>query len=178
MGLEARRGHRSTTVVQGEFAISRHPDEVLSTVLGSCVAVCLHDPFVRVGGMNHFLLPSRSGTASTDIRFGAHAMELLINGLLKCGAWRDRLQAKVFGGSAMSATLSDIGQANITFARQFLADDGIPIVSESLGGRAARRVKYWPASGRAQLLTVPNSPDITPMPNIMRPKNADAVTLF
>ncbi|MEC3862525.1 chemotaxis protein CheD [Mesobacterium sp. TK19101] len=169
------------TVVQGEFRISDDPHVVLSTVLGSCVAVCLYDPTVHKGGMNHFLLPERAGACKSDIRFGAHAMELLINGLLKIGGRRETLRAKVFGGSSMATNLRDIGQSNAEFAKSFLHNENIPVVSESLGGTLARRVRFWPVTGRAKMLLIPNSPDLqspaSPRPLPMQ-SPVESVTLF
>lgn len=169
---------RTVAVVQGEFKISAEPQVVLSTVLGSCVAVCLYDPGVRVGGMNHFLLPSREGSNSNDIRYGAHAMELLINGLLKSGASRSRLEAKIFGGASMASRLQDIGTSNALFARGFLADESIPILSESLGGTLARRVRFWPESGRVQQMLIPSAVGLQEVAPPAKTPPVEAVTLF
>jgi chemotaxis protein CheD len=143
-------------VVQGEFRTSRNPDEFLSTVLGSCVAACLWDPEAGIGGMNHFLLAqSQPGSAAGDIRYGVHAMEMLINALLRAGASRNRLQAKLFGGAKIATNLRDIGASNAAFARQFLRDEGIACVAESLGGTQARRVIFQPVTGKARQLLIP-----------------------
>jgi chemotaxis protein CheD len=143
-------------VVQGEFRISDDPDALLSTVLGSCVAVCLHDPVRNIGGMNHFLLPfgQEEGT-NRPVRYGLFAMEMLINALLKAGAKKSRLQAKLFGGAKISSELRDIGQTNAVFAREYLATEGIQCLGESLGGQNARRVVFRPATGQARMLIVP-----------------------
>jgi chemotaxis protein CheD len=141
-------------VVQGTYYVSRHPGTQFSTVLGSCISVCLFDPVAATGGMNHFLLPAGRGTDSGHIRFGVNAMEHLINELLKSGAMKSRLQAKLFGGARMSATLSDIGKQNAAFAHTFLSNEGIPVTSESLGGTLARRVIFTPATGAAKQLFV------------------------
>lgn len=145
----ARRVH----VIQGEYKVSRDPNVVLSTILGSCVAACIRDPVAGVGGMNHFLLPGsaetmRSGGDAT--RYGVHLMELLINGLLKEGARRDRLEAKIFGGAKTIATFSNVGEQNAAFAMQFLKDEGIPVVGSSTGGEFGRKLEFWPISGRAR----------------------------
>ena len=94
-------GEQRVNIVQGEFFVSDDPNVVISTLLGSCVAACLHDPLAGIGGMNHFLLPGQldhDGNGAAE-RLGVHLMELLVNGLLKLGAGRDRLQAKIFGGA-------------------------------------------------------------------------------
>lgn len=147
---------RKVTIVQGEFRTSDDPAVLLSTVLGSCVAVCLHDPVQRIGGMNHFLLPvGREDDGVRSMRYGLFAMESLINALMKQGARKSNLQAKLFGGARISTDLRDIGQENAAFAREFLGTEGIACLAESLGGRNARRVLYRPATGHASMLLVP-----------------------
>ena len=106
-------------IVQGEFLVTDDPTAVLQTLLGSCVAACMRDPVSGVGGMNHFLLPGEDGR-SEQMRAGVHAMELLVNGLLKQGARRERLVTKLFGGARTVAGLSDIGVRNADCAKRFL----------------------------------------------------------
>ncbi len=139
-------------VIQGEFAVTDDPSIVLTAILGSCVACCLHDPALRIGGMNHFLLPGDESSKDDGLRYGVNSMELLINGLLRRGARRERLEAKLFGGARVLAGLSDIGAQNAAFARRFLKEEGIPCVGESLGGDRARRVRFSPTSGAARQL--------------------------
>lgn len=146
---------RRVHLIQGECRVSADPAVVLATTLGSCVAACIHDPVARVGGMNHFLLPeSPDAEGLVSLRYGAFAMELLINGLLSKGARRERMQAKLFGGGRLSDGLADIGEKNSAFARGFLAREGIPFAGGSLGGGRARRVQFWPVSGRARQLVL------------------------
>lgn len=167
-------GLKRIHIIQGEFRVIDDPNAVLATVLGSCVAACLRDAEAGVGGMNHFLLPgdlsgSRSGEAE---RYGVHLMELLVNGLLKKGARRERLEGKLFGGARMMEGLSDIGAKNADFAKRFLKNEGIRIVAENLGGTRGRRVEYSPVSGRARqsllsgetAATVPQSISIPKLP--------------
>ena len=145
----AKRVH----IIQGEYKVVTDPNVVLSTILGSCVAACIRDPLARVGGMNHFLLPGSAtpGSGGGDAtRYGVHLMELLINGLLKNGARRDRLEAKVFGGAKTIATFSNVGEQNAAFAMQFLRDEGIKVVGGSTGGDHGRKLEYWPIDGRAR----------------------------
>lgn len=173
---------QTISVIQGEVHISTDPKDVLSTILGSCVAVCMWDPVAGVGGMNHFLLPTKSGRNGDTVKYGAHAMELLINGLLRKGAARGNLVCKLFGGASMAQHASGIGQSNITFAKSFLNDEGIPIQAESVGGNEARRIRFWATTGRAKLLIVPridNDPELKPAPASARiaPQEAD-ITLF
>jgi chemotaxis protein CheD len=154
-------GQRRVHVVQGEYEVSNDPDVVLTTILGSCVAVCLRDSERRIGGMNHFLLPDGESDGLDDgKRYGVHAMELLINGLLRKGARRETLEAKIFGGARMFDGLLDVGAANAAFAERFLKDEGIRVVGGSLGGSGARRVKFWPTSGRAQQRVVTDTATI------------------
>ena len=126
-------------VVQGEHALSDNPSEVLLTVLGSCVAACLWDPVAGVGGMNHFLLPgvdAKGGQKGLEgMRYGVNAMELLINNLLKRGAARHRLQAKLFGGASVVRGLTDVGGQNAAFAERYLREEGIAYLGGSLGGQ-------------------------------------------
>ena len=167
-------------VIQGEFKVSAKADVVLSTVLGSCVAVCLNDIETGVGGMNHFLLPNREGREGENERYGAYSMELLINAMLKSGARKDGLRAKLFGGASMIAALNDIGASNARFAKDFLADERIPCVAESLGGNTARRLRFWPVSGRVRQFLVPGEIQaVAPVrqPATPEPKLND-ITLF
>lgn len=143
-------GGRSRSITQGEYATGMISDGPISTVLGSCVAACLHDPTAEIGGMNHFLLPNGSGQAAGAASYGVYAMELLINDLIKRGAAKGRLTAKVFGGARMVEGLSDVGERNGIFILDFLAREGIACLSHSLGGIHARRVEFWPGSGRAR----------------------------
>lgn len=156
-------------IVQGEYRISDRPEAVMSTVLGSCVAACMWDEDRGIGGMNHFLLAQAQNQAGAgDIRYGVHAMEVLINALLRAGARRDRLRAKLFGGAKIATNLRDIGASNASFAREFLKTEGIPCLAESLGGTQARRVTFQPVTGRARQLLIPNTQvDETPRPRVV-----------
>ncbi len=137
-------------IVQGEYHVTNAPDVSITTLLGSCVAACINDPAAGVGGMNHFLLPGEDVNSPQVARRGVHLMELLINGLLKCGASRNRLEAKLFGGARTMAGLGDYGTANAKFAQDFLKREGIPIVGGSLGGETGRRIQFWPTTGRVR----------------------------
>jgi chemotaxis protein CheD len=145
-------------IVQGEQHVDNDPNIVLTTILGSCVAACLWDPRAAIGGMNHFLLPGDRGRARGEdglaIRYGVHAMELLVNGLLGMGAQRNRLQAKLFGGARMIRGLTDVGEMNAAFAEHFLAKEKIAVVGGSLRGEQGRRIQFWPVSGRARQVLI------------------------
>jgi len=127
---------------------------VLTTVLGSCVSACLYDLDAGVGGMNHFMLPGQAErperAGDVDTRYGLHAMDVLLEQLLKAGARRERITAKVFGGAAVipGMTQLNVGQRNAEFVLQHLRAEGVPVVAQDLGGTLARRISYFPASGR------------------------------
>lgn len=143
-------------LVRGEQHVAAGPDVVLTTILGSCVAACVRDPVLGLGGMNHFLLPGNTRRAEdTDARrHGVHAMELLLNALLGGGACRSQLEAKLFGGARMMKGLTDVGELNAVFAEQFLHEEGIALVGGSLRGERGRRIQFWPNSGRARQMVL------------------------
>ena len=179
-GREAAETHR-VHVGQGEHYVTGDPAVMLTTILGSCVAMCLRDPVAGVGGMNHFLLPDGAGGGvDAGRRYGAYAMEVLINDCLKAGARRERLEAKLFGGGRMFDSLKDVGRANADFAERFLRDEGVPLVGGSLRGAGGRRVQYWPVSGRALQRPVADrmSPPPTPSRPAAPPATVGALELF
>ncbi len=145
-------------VLPGEYVVTVD-DVMLVTLLGSCVTACMRDPFSRIGGMNHFMLPDSETGEGATARYGAYAMEILINDLLKRGAMRNRLEAKVFGGGAVIAALSssDVGQRNAHFVLAYLAAERIPILAQDLGDTCPRRVHYFPRDGRALVRRLPSA---------------------
>ena len=150
-----------TTVHQGDCLVSSDTDLTFSTVLGSCISACVRDRVANVGGMNHFLLAEQSGSAKdrygASARYGAFAMEQLINKVLSKGSGRKQnLEIKVFGGGKINAALDDVGAKNIEFVRQVLADEGYVLDKEDLGGTYARRVMFKPHSGRAFIKRLDN----------------------
>ena len=149
------------TVAPGEHEITSAKDEIVATVLGSCISVCLRDSHSGVGGLNHFLLPKNNGGTDTSAgeRYGDTAMEVLINGLLKRGAKRANFEAKVFGGARVlsGATMLAIGDGNIAFVTEFLNREGIQTVSKDVGGTRSRRIHYQPSTGRAWVQHVQSS---------------------
>lgn len=154
-------GLRRVNVIQGEMRVSDQADVVLTTVLGSCIAACLFDPVMRIGGINHFLLaePGRDDTDPASMRrYGVYAMEVLINAMLARGALRTGLKARLYGGASMRDGFRDIGKDNAEFARRFLADEGIALVGEDVGGFAARRVEFRPTLGLARCRSVSERP--------------------
>jgi chemotaxis protein CheD len=139
-------------VLPGEFYVTRTSNEVLLTVLGSCVAACIRDPVAGVGGMNHFMLPQhQSGAWGDDLkstRFGNFAMEKLINELVKAGCARERMEIKVFGGGNVTETSNAVGTDNAEFVLQYLDMEGLRCAAKDLGGTLPRRIHYYPATGR------------------------------
>ncbi|HEU4620707.1 MAG TPA: chemoreceptor glutamine deamidase CheD [Burkholderiaceae bacterium] len=138
-------------VLPGEYFV--HDEDIaLVTVLGSCISACIWDRERRVGGMNHFMLPEGS-SGDDGGRYGAYAMELLINELLKRGARKSTMQAKLVGGGAVvqSFTTMNVGERNTQFAVDFLRTENIAVVSKDVLDTCARKVCFFPASGRAMV---------------------------
>jgi chemotaxis protein CheD len=162
MSATQKPGSTRLNIIQGECRVSGEPSLLLTTVLGSCVAACIYDPAQKVGGMNHFLLPGNDDEDPKALRYGAYAMELLVNGLFSLGAKRERLRAKLFGGARLTPGLWDVGHANVVFARQYLRREGIRYWGGSTGGALARKLQFWPHSGRARqaLLSRGSGPEI------------------
>src|SRR5262245_16056357 len=133
-------------VLPGEFYVSEE-DILIATTLGSCIAACLWDRERRIGGMNHFMLPEGSGDSG---RYGSYAMELLINQMMKRGAARSNMEAKVFGGGAVIASMTSInvGERNTQFVLDYLRTERIPVVSKDVLDTCARKVCLLPAGGK------------------------------
>jgi chemotaxis protein CheD len=139
-------------LLPADYAVSDEPI-ALVTLLGSCVAACVWDPLLRIGGMNHFMLPDGDGTCA---RYGANAMELLINDLLKRGARRSRLQAKAFGGGNVLRGFADpVGSRNARFIVEYLAAERIPLLAQDLGDIHPRKIAFFPQTGRALVRRLP-----------------------
>jgi chemotaxis protein CheD len=135
-------------ILPGQYHAARE-DIVIVTVLGSCVSACLWDPARRVGGMNHFMLPG----AGDSGRMGIYAMELLINRMLKLGAERSRMIAKVFGGASVLEGMDalNIGTQNGSFVLEFLAEERIPVLAQDLYDVCPRKVYFFPARGKVMV---------------------------
>lgn len=168
-------GAKRTYIGQGEHAIDGGVDSVIATLLGSCVSACIWDPGRRIGGMNHVLFTDDCSDAAAVFGHGVNGMELLINGLLRLGADRSRLQAKVFGGAKLFSGLSDAGARNGEFVVEFLGNEGISHVGGSLGGTRARRLEFWPGTGRARVKFVEGD---VPLVSAPKPAETSSVELF
>ena len=136
-------------VLPGEYFVSNE-DLIIMTVLGSCIAACIWDGKVRAGGMNHFMLPDGDGSDGAG-RYGSYAMELLINEMLKKGARRESMQAKIFGGAQVMAgfTTLNVGERNTKFVLDYLATERIPVVSQDVLDIHPRKVCFFPLTGKA-----------------------------
>ena len=134
-------------VLPGEYFVSNE-DVLIMTVLGSCIAACVWDGKARVGGMNHFMLPEGEDGSG---RYGSYAMELLLNEMIKMGARRETMQAKVFGGGAVMAgfTTMNVGERNTKFVLDYLATERIPVVSQDVLDIHPRKVCFFPVTGKA-----------------------------
>jgi len=139
-------------VLPGGQHIGEAEGELIATVLGSCVTACLHDPIARIGGMNHFMLPHDDeglwSGASLALRYGNHAMDSLINELLKAGADKRRLECKFFGGGNVMNGMHGVGDQNAAFAREYARVEGLNVVAADLGGDRGRRVMFDPFIGK------------------------------
>ncbi len=149
---DAANANWMVKVFPGEFFVTNNTDEVLVTVLGSCVSACIRDPRTGFGGMNHFMLPhSKAGHWAGDMqstRFGNFAMEKLINELMKVGCSRESLEIKVFGGGNVTESQNAIGTENCEFILRYLEAEGLRCIAQDLGGSLPRRIQYYPATGK------------------------------
>lgn len=141
-------------ILPGEYYVTRR-DMLLVTVLGSCVSACIRDVVSGIGGMNHFMLPDggsqdKDGLLSSSARYGTYAMEVLINELLKLGAKRANLEAKVFGGGRVlkGFTVGNVGQRNADFVLEFLKTENIRVVAQDLLDVYPRKVYFFPKTGK------------------------------
>jgi chemotaxis protein CheD len=172
-GFENIRRYRNANgtliakLLPGDYYVTCE-DEVLDTVLGSCVAACIRNPRLKIGGMNHFMLPRPSGTgndtwenvAGRATRYGSASMEKLINRILSAGGTRADLEVKIFGGGRVLSSLSDIGVHNVTFVRDFLRQEGLKVTSEDVGDTCPRHVQYFPLTGRVRVRHLTSRQDV------------------
>jgi chemotaxis protein CheD len=161
---DAVHGVWSAKILPGELYVSTH-GEMISTVLGSCISVCIRDKKKGIGGMNHFMLPQNnefssdhwgSNPITSASRYGNWAMEYLINAILKRGGEKSNFEVKVFGGGQMMEKMTDIGQKNILFVYQYLADEQMKIEACDVGDVYARKVLYFPDTGCVKVRRIKN----------------------
>lgn len=141
-------------ILPGEYFVY-HEDMLIMTTLGSCIAACLWDRNARIGGMNHFMLPQGMGQGADNEsgRYGSYAMELLINEMMKRGASRSSMEAKVFGGGQVISGMNtmNVGERNTSFVIDYLKTERIPILSKDVLDIYPRKVCFLPASGKAMV---------------------------
>ena len=152
---DTRFPYEIAVILPGEYFVSSEP-RVVYTVLGSCISVCLRDPLVNVGGMNHFMLSAPTSGGGHDSwadsgRYGSFAMEMLINDILKRGGRKERLEAKVFGGGKIYDGAMDIGAANAAWALDYLEREGVPLLKANVGDVCPRKVYFFTDSGKVLL---------------------------
>ena len=160
--FDRETGRTHVKIGPGDFYVT-DADEMLVTILGSCVAVCMRDPVLGVGGMNHFLLAESAsgdwGGVNAVTRYGNHAMETLINDIIALGGLRSRFEVKMFGGGHVIDSSMAIGQKNFEFAERYLANEGMPIAAKHVGGFHPRRIHYFPQTGKVQMLQLRRGTD-------------------
>jgi len=136
---------------EGGFCVLSRSDHLIMTTLGSCISVCMYDPVIKIGGMNHFLLPEERNAEkknSFSMRYGNNAMEILLNEILKRGGQKARLVLKAFGAGNVLSMKADIGVKNQIFLKQYIIDEGMKLETCDLGGNFPRRVAFYPATGK------------------------------
>jgi chemotaxis protein CheD len=142
-------------ILPGEY-FACNDETLIVTVLGSCVSVCLRDPILRIAGMNHFLLPANKdikNVNSDSARYGVYAMEVLINHMIKLGASKSRMEAKVFGGGNVLKQLrsNSVGEQNANFVEEYLKTENIRVVAKDLLGEFPRKIYFFPLSGEVKV---------------------------
>lgn len=147
-------------IFSGDCYATSTPGEVCMTILGSCISACIRDPMVKVGGMNHFLLPEAGSSSEDGARYGAFAMEKLINEIIKLGGIKSRLEVKLFGGGNVIESSAMIGSKNVKFAKEYVRREGLKIVSEDLGGDYPRRIHYYPDTGKVMMRKLHRKEDL------------------
>jgi chemotaxis protein CheD len=162
-GYDCEAGMVQVKIGPGDCYVTAAPNEILVTILGSCVAVCMRDPVLGVGGMNHFLLAESAtgewGGTGAATRYGNHAMGTLIDNIVAFGGIRSRFEVKVFGGGHVIDSSMPIGQKNVEFAERYLSNEGMPIAAKHVGGFRPRRIHYFPQTGKVQMLQLRRGAD-------------------
>lgn len=159
--FDAHFKSEAVKILPGEYFVYNE-DLLIMTTLGSCIAVCLWDRQAKVGGMNHFMLPDSGSNGQDSGRYGSYAMELLINELLKLGASRMTMEAKVFGGGAVISGMNtiNVGERNTAFVMEYLKTERIPVVSKDVLDIYPRKVCFLPHSGKAMVKRLaPSNPE-------------------
>lgn len=156
-------------ILPGEFYVTKE-DEMITTVLGSCISACIRDKVTGIGGMNHFMLPETSqqhlqegneAVVGNANRYGNYAMEHLINTILQNGGQRKNLEVKLFGGGKVIPTMGTVGERNVQFALDYIDAEGLDLTSHDLGDNYPRNIQYFPKTGKARMKKVKHLQDQT-----------------
>jgi chemotaxis protein CheD len=157
-------GKTAVKVTVGKHYVTDRTDEMIVTILGSCVSACVRDTKLGLGGLNHFMLPqSKIESICTDsdaMRYGNHAMEVLINDILKRGGARNRLEFKLFGGANLGNYSNLIGNKNARFAERYLKNEDFAIEAQDLGASYARRIRFFPTTGKVMMQALHRDSDL------------------
>ncbi len=147
-------------ILPGEYYVTNQ-DEIITTVLGSCVSACVRDKVFGIGGMNHFMLPKTSANMSHHIqqggswseatRYGSYAMEMMLNDILKHGGRRENLEIKIFGGGRIISNMTDVGRRNVEFIQEYIRNENLNLVSQDTGDIYPRKVVFHPLSGKVKV---------------------------
>lgn len=146
-------------LLPGEYYVTSQ-DEMITTVLGSCISACIRDKVSGIGGMNHFMLPEtsqarldegRESVVGISTRYGNYAMEHLINTILVNGGKRKNLEVKVFGGGKIIPTMGNVGLKNIDFVLDYIDTEGLTLLAKDLGDIYPRKVNFYPKTGRVRM---------------------------
>ncbi len=154
----ADASYKRITIHIGGYYVSKEPS-VVKTILGSCISVCLFESENKIGGMNHFMLPESKDLDNVDdynnTRYGIYAMEVIMNEILKLGGKKSNITAKIFGGGnvlpGLTSNVLKIADKNINFAKKFLSDENIPIITEDIGGNTPRKVFFFNTENKIML---------------------------
>ena len=161
--FDSKYKHMVVKLLPGEHYVSGEPSEMIVTVLGSCVSACIRDPETGIGGMNHFMLPEGQPgdwkVSNSVMRYGNHAMEILINDIMHYGCPRERLEIKLFGGGNVIGTGGGVGHRNADFVEDYLKNEGFIATASDLRGDHARRIHYYPATGKVDRLLLRRAAD-------------------
>lgn len=156
---DPENGVIAAKLLPGDYYVTKD-EEMITTVLGSCVSACIRDSVLGIGGMNHFMLPETSrsrlnsreeSVVGTALRYGNYAMEHLINTILQYGGKRKNLEVKLFGGGKIIATLGDVGSRNIEFVLDYVDTEALNLVSHDLGDIYPRKVNFYPMTGKVRM---------------------------
>lgn len=156
---DTSHGHYSAKILPGQYYVSKN-DELIATVLGSCISVCAYDRIAGIGGMNHFMLPLYTDkhdeswgqtVISSETRYGNFAMEHMINDIITNGGVKARLEIKVIGGGRVMEKMTDVGLRNISFIYDYIANEHLQLVSEDVGDKYPRKVLFHVKTGKVKV---------------------------